>query len=161
KEEVQGAYNNLLARVVSLSLSTPRNALLEALQRPSPRSPSDPESCQGAIARLDPVPLDQQVAALEKNCVDDLKSLLDALFKSDETDPLGAMSSAVARLKLLSPLTSASLPPDCKYDLASHALRCGPKLLVPPGARVTVPQSIIKNAPDNGLLTFTVSFADT
>jgi|HubBroStandDraft_3_1064219.scaffolds.fasta_scaffold07917_3 hypothetical protein len=165
RAEVETAYKNLLARVLRVkppsdaSSAPAYEALLEDLKRPS----SVPGSCQWAIARLDLAPSQAQVNDLRTSCIDNLKASLESskLFKLDEPrDLLEELSSAVDRLeRSLKP--TASLPGECKYDAGGRALRCSVKVIVPPGARIPGPQGIMTYAPQNGLLTFTVSFADT
>jgi hypothetical protein len=168
KEEVEAAYKNFLAHVLSVKPSGQVPAkdedLLRALTRPS----QEARSCQGAIARLDPAPSRSQVDDLEKSCLAELQPLVSAaaddklerssaLNSKDLQDYMGAAIDRVER----STIEASALPAECKYDSTAHALRCSPKIVVPPGARVPVPQAIMNVAPQNGLLTFSVSFADT
>ncbi|HVT19220.1 MAG TPA: hypothetical protein VHQ90_23950 [Thermoanaerobaculia bacterium] len=179
KEEIEAAYKNLVAEIlraksglIDPDLAAWYNDLLDALLPPS----ADVQSCQGAIARLDPVPSEAQVNDLEKACVAALPPRRDAKWPS--LDGLQDMISAVERVKRttsekVKPATSSVetaspdgagagvLPAECKYDSSTHGLRCSPKIIVPPGARVPVSKAIMNVAPQNGLLTFTVSFADT
>jgi len=172
KAEAGAAYRNLLVQVERKPGADPAayDEVLQALHRSS----SEPQSCQGAIARLDAAPSRPQVTDLKQYCLADVKSLLDRAMPRPATpkpppdaatsallEAMDEMSSAIDRVER-SLDSAVSLPPgDCKYDTATSALRCYVKIIVPPGGRVPVPQAIMTYPPQNGLLTFTASFADT
>jgi hypothetical protein len=177
KAEVGAAYKNLLFQMERKPGSNP--AAYEEVLTALKRSSAEDGSCQKAIAGLDPVPSNDKVKNLRPACVDEVQRLLDqdvpalkaAKAPPDKSKPapdaatlalleaMDEMSSVIDRVeRSLNPAVSRP-PGACKYEAA--ALRCSLKMIIPPGGRVPVPQTIMAYPPQNGVLTFTASFADT